>query len=186
MKKPTHLFVLLFVSVLLLWIPPIHSQDTGYQQYAGYVDFSTLTIPADADEKVEIFLESPILRFVAKLSAEREPEFAEFLNKIVLIKANIFEMNSSRHEDISQTIKNISNDLKSKNWHRAVYVKDTDDEFEIYILLENDILAGLTVMGIDGQDEAVFINIVGEIDPEQLGRLSKKFNIPELDDIKIH
>ena len=32
--------------------------------------------------------------------------------------------------------------------------------------------------------EAVFVNIIGNIDPEQLGKLSGQFNIPKLSDIK--
>ena len=55
------------------------------------------------------------------------------------------------------------------------------------MLLQDDTLTGLAVMGIENDDDnAIFINIVGEIDPEQLGRLSEKFNIPELDNIHIH
>jgi hypothetical protein len=46
-------------------------------------------------------------------------------------------------------------------------------------------LSGLVVMAVEENDEAVFVNIVGEIDPEQLGKLSNKFHIPKLDSIEI-
>ncbi len=173
--------------LFLAGIPRVCAQGPAYDSYPGYVDFGDLNIPENAEERVEIFLESPILKFVAKLSSAKEPEFGRFLEKIVLIKANIFSMEGGLNESLRERITSISNSLKSKNWQRAVYVKDKGDEFEIYMLLEGDKMHGLAVMGMDkGDDNAIFINIVGEIDPEQLGKLSRRFNIPGIDSIQIH
>ena len=42
----------------------------------------------------------------------------------------------------------------------------------------------MTVVTIDSGGEAVFMNIVGEIDPTQLGRVASRFGV-DLDDIDI-
>ena len=36
-----------------------------------------------------------------------------------------------------------------------------------------------------GDDETVFVSIVGEIDPEQIGRLGRKFDIEPLDGMTV-
>ena len=38
-------------------------------------------------------------------------------------------------------------------------------------------------MAIDGSGEAVFVNIVGDINLETIGKLGAKFDIPALDQI---
>jgi hypothetical protein len=48
-----------------------------------------------------------------------------------------------------------------------------------------DRIAGLVVMAVEPGDEAAFVNIVGDIDPAQIGRLGRKFDIEPLDSIRI-
>ena len=40
-------------------------------------------------------------------------------------------------------------------------------------------------MAVQEKQEAVFVNIVGEIDPAKLGKLSEKFNIPKLNSLEL-
>ncbi len=53
-----------------------------------------------------------------------------------------------------------------------VYLKPTSDGF-----------SGLTVLTMDN-NEAVFVNIVGNINLEAISKLGERFDIPELDYIK--
>jgi hypothetical protein len=46
----------------------------------------------------------------------------------------------------------------------------------------NDGIVGLCLM-VESDEDAVFINIVGDIDPGALGRLGRKFNIVPLEDL---
>jgi hypothetical protein len=45
-------------------------------------------------------------------------------------------------------------------------------------------MQGLVVMDINPHDKASFVNIVGEIDPEQIGRISSKFHIGDVDSLE--
>ena len=48
----------------------------------------------------------------------------------------------------------------------------------MYVLIVEDEIAGVVLMSIDRyEDETVFLNIVGDIDPDQLSRIGDKFNI---------
>ena len=44
---------------------------------------------------------------------------------------------------------------------------------------------GLAAVVIDGKDQAVFANVVGEIKPEQLAMLGEKFHIKPLEELGI-
>ena len=44
-------------------------------------------------------------------------------------------------------------------------------------------VVGMVVMVVEDRGEAVFVNIVGEIDFNSLGKLGATFNIPHLDEI---
>jgi len=51
--------------------------------------------------------------------------------------------------------------------------------------MTDDKIDGLVVMAVDengldndrGKPEAAFINIIGQIDPEQVGRITRRFNV---------
>jgi hypothetical protein len=65
-----------------------------------------------------------------------------------------------------------------------VRVQDQGEHVEVYTQFgDTGALTGLVVMALGKNQEAVFVNIVGTLDPEQLGKLSAKFNIPKLDEI---
>ena len=54
----------------------------------------------------------------------------------------------------------------------------------IYMLPgKGDNIDGLVVMVVSDDDEAVFVNVVGTIDPAQIGRIGHSFRIDALDDI---
>ena len=48
------------------------------------------------------------------------------------------------------------------------------------------VIAGMVVMVVSPEDdETVFVNIVGQIDPEQIGRIGRKFDIDPLDEMTV-
>jgi len=68
-----------------------------------------------------------------------------------------------------------------KNWDRIVRVKKKNEVSNVYIkTVDDDKIEGLVVTNIDYDGEASFVNIVGNIDLDSIGRLSEKFNIPEI------
>ena len=53
----------------------------------------------------------------------------------------------------------------------GVYLKTTPNK---------DTVQGVVVMVMDGKKEAVFINVVGDIKPDQLAMIGEKFHIDPL------
>ena len=175
-----------FIGCFSLFVLAQESED--YKKHAGYVDYGDLSSFKDAEKTVEIFIKGPLLKFVSKATVNEDPELSDLLDNLLLIKVDVFSVERKQSKKVQSVINKISKKLASKKWERMVRVKDRKEQVEVFTLFDNKyILSGLVVMAIDNHDdEAVFINIVGKIDPEKLGKLSSKFNIPKLDSIEIN
>jgi len=66
-------------------------------------------------------------------------------------------------------------------------VRQPRERSQVYVYMKyvNNIVQGLTVMSVDPDEDATFLNIVGEIDPAQLDKLQHRFNIDGLDSLDI-
>jgi hypothetical protein len=59
--------------------------------------------------------------------------------------------------------------------------KEKAQDVGVYLKTQNkDTVQGLVVVVIDGNKEAVFVNVVGDIKPEQLSMLGDKLHIDPL------
>lgn len=176
--------ILTAIVLLAFCIPFIAAQD--YTKHPGYVDFGDFKELSDVEETVEVFIRGPLLRFVSKATRNEDPNLADLLDGLLLIRVHVFEVTPDNEKQVADVIKSISKKLEGKKWERMVRVRKQNEKAEIFTQFgKNDELTGLVVLGYEDRDEAVFVNIVGRIDPEQLGKLSGKFNIPTLDSVEI-
>jgi hypothetical protein len=60
-------------------------------------------------------------------------------------------------------------------------IREDENEVYLYVKEHGEEIDGLTAMVISEEGEAVFVNIVGHIDPSQIGRIGRRFDIDELD-----
>ena len=177
---------MLSVLVLLLGISILQADENAeLRKHPGYVDFSKIQILGEAEESVEVFLQSPILKLVAAVTGEQDPELARMLKNLLLVRVNSFKLHTEETAKILPEINRIEKKLNEQNWQKIVrVVKDKQDRANIYLKVDdNDRIAGLVVMAIDDDNEAVFVNIVGNIDMNQVSKLGKKFKINELERI---
>jgi hypothetical protein len=155
-----------------------------YKEHPGYVDFGSFEKFQNAAKTVEISIKGPLLKFVSKATAGEDPELSELIDKLLLIQVNVFSIEENQLEDVNAIIQNASKTLTAKQWERMVRVQDEGEHVEVYTQFgDTGALTGLVVMALGENQEAVFVNIVGTLDPEQLGKLSAKFNIPKLEDL---
>ncbi|MBN2012848.1 DUF4252 domain-containing protein [candidate division KSB1 bacterium] len=179
---------LMFVAILLLTtVPFVQAQkNEDYKKHPGYVDFGSLDQFKDAEETVEVFIKGPLLKFVSRATSHEDPDLARLLDNLVVIKVNTFSIDAKDYKEVRDIINNVSKKLDPQKWELMVRAKESDEYTEIYTQFGNDDkLLGLVVMAVEENDEAAFINIAGDIDPSQLGKLSSKFDIPELDSLEI-
>ena len=179
--------MLIFAIIIGCGICSTFAQEReDFKKHPGYIDFGNLDAFKDAEETVEVFIKGPLLKFVSIAAAEEDPALSKLLDDLLLIRVNVFSIEKKQTKEIKKIISTVSKKLNSKNWERMVRVKEPEEQVEIFTQFNNNNeLSGLVIMAVEENDEAVFVNIVGKIDPDQLGKLSSKFNIPKLDSIKI-
>ncbi len=171
----------------LLFIPILHAQEADdYKNHPGYIDFGSFDKFQGAEETVEVFIKGPLLKFVSKAAEYEDPELASLLNKLKLIKVNVFSLDKFDINEARNIMKSVSGKIDRSKWDLMVRTKEAGEHVEVYTQFgPNDILTGLVVMVVEENKEAVFVNIAGEMDPAKLGKLSDKFNIPRLNSLEL-
>ncbi len=177
------LFILTFFTLITL-----NAQDIDYSKLPGYVNFGDLSVFESGDEVTEVLIDHNLLKLVAKFTEgrdEEEKELSNLIGGLQLIRVNTFEVSPSDKQELLARVKEIEKDLRNKNWQRIVRTKSKDEITNIFIKTdnENDNIVGLAIMTLDSLGEASFVNIVGNIDMETVGKLSNKFDIPGLDSL---
>ncbi len=172
----------LFVILLLTTFTTIAQSD--YSKEPGYFDFGDLSVFEKGDGVTEVFLESNILKMVASATEEKDPDLSSMLNGLKLVKVNVFNVNDKNVNGIRERIDEADKKLVDQKWDRIVRTKGGDEAVNVYIKTSgNNNILGLVVTTLDKHDQAVFVNIVGNIDLKKIGKLGAKFDIPSLDKI---
>lgn len=70
----------------------------------------------------------------------------------------------------------VKSTLKNKGWEPVVQVNERDEQVLIYMKLKDSVMEGMTVMTVD-EEEVMFINIIGKLDPRQIGKVMDGFDI---------
>ena len=183
MKTITKYFTaLLFVLTLAL-----SAQQKDYTNEPGYVEFGDLTVFETGEAVTEVYLSGNLLKMVAKITEKEDPQVSELINGLQLIKVNSFEVSDANEDDLREKMKSIDAKLDGKDWQRIVRRISNKELVYVYVRTGSaEKFTGLVVLALNKPGEAAFVNIVGEIDLETIGKLTDKFNIPALHNVNGH
>jgi hypothetical protein len=172
------------ILVILLFVPCLaFSQEEDYKKYPGYVDLSDIEQFKESESTMEVFITKPLLSLVAAASSEEDPPLYKLLKGLALIRVENFSVKTKDLKDIKTIMEKVANKLTKDRWSKIVRVREPQEQTEIYIKNEDKQVAGILIMSLDLNKDATFVNIVGNIDMDALGKLSRKFNIPKLDSL---
>jgi hypothetical protein len=159
--------------------------EAELKKMPGYVEFAALSILEGQEAKVEVYLKDPMLNLVAKFVKEEDPELFDVLKKLKLVRVQIFDVTPELAGEISKATSTTAKQLDDKGWERIVRVRDEDEHVDVYLKPSADyeILEGIVVMVVGEDDEAIFVNIVGTIDPADIDKLGTHFDIDGLEDL---
>lgn len=173
------LAVLVFISTVNLFA----QDEQDYSQYAGFANFGDLAALEDGEMVTEIIIEEKLLRMVAKFTND-DPDLSNLIGGLKLIKVSTFEVTPSNADQLKEKAKSIDKELMKNKWDRIVKTRSKGEIANVYVKTAGEEeFIGLTVIAIDEDGEAAFVNIVGNIDMDTLGKLGEKFDIPGIDDI---
>lgn len=193
MKRPFTIYPARSVVILVLmcvfgtlfcgmvWAAPAASEK-DFSKMPGYVDFEAMKIFGDAEATVEVFLKGSLLTLAREAVADEDPELKQMLDNIQYIHVQVFELDDIDVDQVVDKTKTLAKQLEKKGWEIAVRVREDEEHVYVYLLPgEKDDISGLVVMVVDEDDEATFVNIVGNIDPVNIGRIGRAFHMDSID-----
>lgn len=161
-------------ALTLLMALPVAAQEDALKGLPGYVDFGELD-SIFGEPTVQISIGESLLRMVGSLSAEEDPEAAELFRRLNGVRVNVFETEALADGAID-LVKNISSQLSDRGWESVVTVNSADEQVRIFMKLSEDKVDGITVMAVEA-NEAVFVNVIGDINPAQLEKVMDKIDV---------
>ena len=146
----------------------------------GQVDFGTFA-SASGGEFVEVNVTSSLISLAASFVEKEEPDVAKLLKGLQLVHVNVVGINDENKADLDARAQKICKQLEGNGWEKVVTAQQRDQNVGIYLKTQqNGNVQGLVVIAIDGKKEAVFVNVVGDIKPEQLSTLGDRLHIDPL------
>ncbi len=167
--------------------PPFSPPPPSLQKAPGFVDFGALGADGQLGEEgqltVRVSLYGAMLRMIAELSASQEPDFAEVVSKLQGIFATIYKVPTTDQERVFRLARETAGRLASRGWQTVVELHTKEGETSyIQVRTDGERIFGLAVMFFEPDDgTAGFINVVGDVSPEEIGRLGRTFHIQALE-----
>jgi len=165
---------ILTACVTALMALPVMAQEDALKGYPGYVDFGELSA-VFGEPSVQISVGASLLGLVSSLSASEDPEAAELFKRLNGVRVNVFETDSMADGAVD-LVKDVSSRLNDLGWEAVVTVNSEDEQVRIFMMINDSQVEGITVMAIE-ETEAVFVNVIGSINPEELGSVMENFDI---------
>jgi hypothetical protein len=161
----------LFCAMLAL---PAIAQEDELKDLPGYVNFGDLSATY-GEPKMTINLGGTMLNFVGMMSSSESPETSELISKLKGIRVQIYGMDENAGAAKSQFTQ-VKGDLKSSGWEPIVQINEDSEQVLVYMKHVNGNMEGMTVMVVDNE-EAVFVNIIGQLNPAELGKVMDSFDV---------
>lgn len=149
---------------------------------SGAIDIGQL-MPSAKGEFVEINLSSAMLKFAARIAARQEPEAAELIRNLKSIRVNVVGLDDSNRAGTIEQIEGVRRKLEAQGWTKMVTVREKNggDNVDVHVMQRGEeSIDGLVVTVLDKKGEAVFVNIVGNINADQIAQIADKFDIEPL------
>lgn len=174
-----------------LFLAAAHSQTATAQadlrKDPGYLDLASVEEWFDTEPWLEINIKGALLSLITEASkAEEDPELTSILSKLKAIEVRGYPLKAAMLDDVDRRTRQLAKRLETQGWETVVRVRENEERAYIYLKSDGKTIAGLVVMVLDPSDDdgAIFVNIVGDIDPQQIGRIGQKFNINPLTDLR--
>lgn len=158
------------------------SFTTAAEIESGAIDIGQL-MPSAKGEFVEVNLSSAMLRFAARIAARQEPEVAELIRNLKSIRVNVVGLDDTNRAGTIEQIEGVRRKLEAQGWTKMVTVRERNggDNVDVHVKQRGEeSIDGLVVTVLDRKGEAVFVNIVGSINADQIAQLAEKFDIEPL------
>ncbi|MEM1177688.1 MAG: DUF4252 domain-containing protein [Acidobacteriota bacterium] len=150
------------------------------QAEPGFVDFDGFKLFTRDELDVHISVRGPLLALVAGATKESDPELSKALGALQGVEVRAYTVGEGNRDSVHGELEKMADRLRETGWSTAMTVKvDRDHGYAMLRFKkgqESDPV-GLVAMYLTESNEAVFVNIVGDIDTRNIGRLARRFDL---------
>jgi hypothetical protein len=147
----------------------------------GYVDMDAMEAWFGEEPFLFVSVKGVLLDLVAEASSIEDPDLADLLRKLKAVEVRGYKNGGIDLKEVRGRISAFTRDLERKGWEAAVRVRDEGEQVDLLMRSDGKAIAGLMIVVAKDDDEMVLVNIVGDIEPSQIARLGRKFDIDELE-----
>jgi hypothetical protein len=170
----------MLLGAMLAFSPaPALAQEDAMKDYPGYVDFGQLN-SIFGEPAVQIAVGKSLLNLVGALGGTDDDEKLDLFNRLHGVRVNVFS-NNNMPDDAVDHVNAVSATLKKDGWESVVSVDSHDEQVRIFMKQNGDVVEGITLMAVES-NEAAFINVIGDLNPEELRRIMDDFDVDFGDD----
>jgi hypothetical protein len=148
----------------------------------GQVDFGAFAPPKGEGQYVEVNVPRALLSLAARLVEKDQPEAAKVISGLKLVRLNVIGLDADNRTELHQRAQKIRADLAAKGWQPIVTAQQRDQDATILLKMDDKGgVQGLVAVVLDARkDQAVFANVVGDIQPDQLAMLGDRLHLEHL------
>lgn len=141
---------------------------TAPRSSEGFADLDSLGM-RDTDRVISLSIGPALLRFAAR-HVDDDPEVQALLRSLDGVRVRIYEVDGDA-ERVASRMQNMSTNLQADGWEPVMLVRQEDEQAHMLMRTVNGKICGMTVLVLDGNSEAVVVNLMGDIQPEQFGEV---------------
>jgi hypothetical protein len=175
------LFLLLCVTSL---VGASQAPTLELRQEPGFVDLETFGEFDPEAIKLEINLGGALLRLLGSAVEEEDGEFAQLLRGLRSIQVVVYDAEESRAREAAGQIRSVIRDLQKNGWESVVTLRD-EGSMNLLVRSNDELILGLLAAFTDDEGSVGFLNIVGDFDPVQIGRLARQLDLQALDGLDL-
>lgn len=149
----------------------------------GFADLASLGVK-DVDRVVTLSIGPALLRFAAR-HIDDDPELRTLLSSLEGVRIRIYEINGDANR-VAARINTMSGRLQDDGWEPVLSMRQGSEATYMLLRVVDKQVCGMTVLVSDGDSEAVVINLMGDIQPEQFGEVMVALDVdtPEVETVE--
>ena len=175
------------IVVSILWMAVgVASAQGSVEQSPGYFPLEELALFAEGGVEVDVDIQGPMIQMMAAAAEEQEPQFGELASQLQRVRVRVGQLRGDDQSGVAAEFDRAIGKLEAAGWQPMVRVDEGDELVRVFVKQSSDRIYGLAVIVNDGYEEGVLVNIVGDLDPELVGRMIGSMdNLPDLDELGI-
>lgn len=141
----------------------------------GYADLDSLGL-FDTDRVISLSIGPTLLGFAARHIDDDEPEVRELLQSLDGVRIRIYEVDGDATR-VAGRMDRMSRELQQDGWEPVMLVRQEDEQAHMLVRVVEGRMCGMTVLVLDGETEAVVVNLMGTFEPGQFGQMMAALDV---------